>query len=120
MRLDQIAAQTMNLLLAPFLRRALAAAVFALFVLIALYHVTTAGTVALELRYGTLYAHLIVAGIYGTLALIAFAVLWAMRAKAVPGATPPALSEPRNMQLVALIEAAMLGYTMARKSDRTR
>ena len=51
MRLDQIAAQTMNLLLAPFLRRALAAAVFALFVLIALYHVTTAGTVALELRF---------------------------------------------------------------------
>lgn len=118
MRLDQIAAPIVNQLMAPLLRRALVAALLALAALIALYHLTVAGTLALELHYGALNAHLIIAAIYVVLALTAFSVLWGMRSK--PATTTPALSEPRNMQLLMLVEAVMLGYTLARKSDRTR
>jgi protein-S-isoprenylcysteine O-methyltransferase Ste14 len=119
MRLDQIAAPIVNQLMAPLLRRALVAALLGLAALIALYHLTVAGTLALELQYGALNAHLIIAAIYVVLALIAFFVLWAMWTKPAV-TTTPALSEPRNMQLLMLVEAVMLGYSLSRKSDRTR
>jgi len=117
MRLDQIAGTALNHLLGRFMRRAVAAAVMALFVLIALYQFTVAGTIALELQHGALNAHLIVAGIYIVLALLAFAACWAMRAKPA-GDGMPALSQPREMQLIMLVEAVMLGYALARKGDR--
>jgi hypothetical protein len=101
------------------LRRTLVAAIFGLFVLIAIYQFTVAGTVALEMQYGPLYAHLLVGLLYSTLALIAVVVLWAMRPRRIETRTP-ALSEPRQMQLVMLVEAVMLGYALARKSGRAR
>lgn len=119
MRLEQIAATAMSQLVTPLVRRALVAALLALFLLIALYQFTVAGTVALEMQYGPLYAHLLVAALYSALALVTFAALWAMRAKRVETSTP-ALSEPRNMQLIMLVEAVMLGYALARKGDRAR
>ena len=120
MRLDNIAAPIISQLMAPMLRRALVAALLGLAALIALYHFTVAGTLALELQYGPLYAHLIIAGIYVVFGLIALTVLWNMRAKVKTARSTPALSEPRNMQLLMLVEAVMLGYSLARKSDRTR
>lgn len=117
MRLDQIAAMTINQLVARLARRAAIAAAMVLFAVIALYQLTVAGTVALELQYGPLYAHLIIAGIYIVLALAAFAGLWAMRIKPAHVATP-VLGQPREMQLVMLVEAVMLGYALARKGGR--
>jgi hypothetical protein len=50
-------------------------------------------------------------------ALIACAIWWAMRAMTA-SAGMPALTEPPKMQLAMLVEAAMLGYALARKGNR--
>ena len=52
-------------------------------------------------------------------AVIAFAILWATGRKSATSSAP-ALAAPREMQLVMLIEAAMLGYSLARKGERAR
>lgn len=119
MRVDQIAAAAMGPLVARLLRRALLAATMVLFALIALYQFTVAGTLALEIQYGALNAHLIVAGIYLVAALAAFAAFRMMRAKPLAEGTP-AVNQVRDMQLIMLVEAAMLGYSLARKSDRAQ
>jgi lysylphosphatidylglycerol synthetase-like protein (DUF2156 family) len=119
MRLDHLAAATIDLLLGCLLRRALLALVMAAFAIVAIYYFTAAGMLALESRFGDLHAQLIVAAIYTAFAVISFAILWAMwRKSATPNA--PALSHPRAMELVMLVEAAMLGYSLARKGERTR
>jgi len=115
MRLDQIAATAISHVVSRFVRRAIVAALMVVFVLVAVYQFTVAGTIALELQHGTLNAHLIVAGIYLALALVALAAFWLMRAKRPSEAIPAVSEQPREMQLIMLVEAAMLGYALARK-----
>jgi len=117
MRVDQIVAMAANHFVARLLRRAAVAAALAIFAVIAVYHFTIAGTIALDGQVGALDARLIVGGIYAGLALIMLAVLWAMRARP-PKEITPALKNGREMQLVMLVEALMLGYTLARKRER--
>jgi len=114
MRLDQIAATAMSHLIGRIIRRAAAAGVMVIFVLVALYQFTVAGTIALEMQHGAVNAHLIVAAIYVVLALAAFAAFWMLRAKPAADGMP-ALSQPREMQFIMLVEAMMLGYALARK-----
>jgi hypothetical protein len=85
---------------------------------VALYHFTIAGTIALQGQYGDLNARLIVGGIYALLSIISLSVAYAMRPKPANSAATPALSNPREMQLVMLVEAVMLGYALARKRAR--
>jgi hypothetical protein len=116
MRLNQLTGFAINQLIGRLLWRLLAGAVLGLFALIALYHLTVAGSLALEGRVGVLYAHLIVAGAFSTAALIVYGALAATRAKPLlKQDAAGALSEPRNMQIAMLIEAVMLGYALARK-----
>lgn len=117
MSLSNIAAVAAEQLAAKYLGRLLAALLMALFALIALYHFTVAGTLALELQFGVLTARLIVAGIYTTLALASYGVFWAMGRKTVPPETD-ATPGSRAMQLAALIEAAILGYEVSRKGQK--
>jgi hypothetical protein len=122
MRFNEVPELAINLLFGRLLRRSIGAALLALFALIAVYHFTIAGTLALDAEFGALYARLIVAAIYTAAALVALIVLWATRTRSpVTDATAAALSSPRNAQMVMLIEAVMLGYSLARKSgDRVR
>ncbi|MDP2410669.1 MAG: hypothetical protein Q8M26_10335 [Pseudolabrys sp.] len=101
-------------LLGRVLRICLVAAVIGIAALIAIYHFTIAATLALELQYGLINARLIIGGIYGTVALIALIVFWAMRRKTAE-ATAPALAPQHQMQLAMLVEAGLLGYALARK-----
>jgi hypothetical protein len=55
--------------------------------------------------------------IYAGLALIALAIFWAIGRNSTNPA-PAALTPPREMQLAMLVEAVMLGYSLARKGDR--
>jgi hypothetical protein len=55
--------------------------------------------------------------IYAGLAQIALAIFWAIGRNSA-NASPAALTPPREMQLAMLVEAVMLGYSLARKSDR--
>ena len=101
------------------IRRGIAMVVVALFSLIALYHLTVAGTVALEAFYGPLYARLIVVGAYVVLAAIAFAYLYATRAKR-PASKPRSNTSraPTDVRIALLLESILLGYTTGRGKSR--
>ncbi len=116
MQVDQIVALAAKRFVARLLRRTAAALALLIFLVIAIYHFTVAGMIALDGTVGALDARLIVGGIYGLLALTALIALWAMRVK--PASTaPPALKTPRELQLVMIVEAVMLGYSLARKRE---
>jgi len=102
------------------LRRASIVVVMGICLIIALYHLTIAGNIALTGQYGDLDARLIISGVYTVIALISLVILWAMRARSAKSAETPALSKPHEMQLIMLIEAAMLGYALAQKGARAR
>lgn len=120
MRLTDIAEGAANALIARYLKRAILIASIGAFAIVTLYYLSAAGSMALALAYGPLYAYLIMAGIYAAAGLIALAVFYATRNRAVVrqnalGDTAGSMS-PRNMQIAMLVEALMLGYTLARKS----
>jgi len=119
MRLEQMAGIAFDHIFGRILRRALLAGVVVGLAVAAIYHFTVAGTVTLEAQYGALHAQLIVAAIYTALALISYAILWAMRSRSA-GDSAPALSTPREAQMAMLVEAVMLGYALARKGERAR
>jgi len=90
-----------------------------IFALVALYHLTIAGMIALEMEFGVLLARLIVAGVYLLLTLASGGMLWLLARKARKPSPAPEPT-PRHIQLAALIEALILGYEMARKGRRSR
>ena len=121
MRLTELAEATISPLVARLVRRAALFGALGLLGIVTLYYVSAAGTVALALEYGPVTAYLIMGGIYALLAIAVAITLLATRTKTVPAQDPVAnalssTSSSRNMQIAALIEAVMLGYTLARKS----
>jgi hypothetical protein len=118
-RLDNIAAEAVGHLFGRMLKRTAVAVVLVVCVIVAIYHASVAGILAMETPYGAINAHLIMFGIYGGLALIALIALWATGRKPADTATP-ALSSPRQMQMAMIVEAVMLGYALARKGNRAR
>ncbi len=115
MRLNQLTGFAFGKIFGQLRRRAIGAALLGLFALVALYHFTVAGSLALETQYGLLYARLIVAGVYAFAALTTFVILWATRAKPIDEETAGALGSSRSMQFAMLAEAVALGYALARK-----
>ena len=117
MRLSHITEFVIHHLFSRLKRRAIGTALLVLFALIAVYQLTIAGTLELEAEYGILYARLIVAAIYLAAALSALIVLWATRTMPpIKAQNADAQMSQRDTQIAALIEAALLGYAMARKS----
>jgi len=117
MRIDQVAGVAIDHLVGRLLRRALILLVFAVCAIVALYQFTVAGNGELETQFGIVQAHLIVGAVYAAVASIALVIWWAMRSKTV-SPNIPALNPQRELQIAMLIEAVMLGYSLARKSDR--
>ena len=101
------------------LRRAVILFVVIVFGVVALYYFTAAGALALDARFGEIIARFCIGAIYAATALIACTYLWATRG-AHAAASAPALDNPRETQIAMLIEAAMLGYALARRGRRTR
>ena len=122
MQLNHITEFVINHLFSRLLRRAIGAGLLVLFTLVAAYHFTIAGTLVLEGLYGMLYARLIIAAIYVAAASIVLVVLVATRTRPlIKDRAADAQVSPHDSQIAALVEAAMLGYAMARKSgDRIR
>ena len=120
MRLSDIAEATISQLIGRLVRRAVGFALVGLLALVTFYYISAAGLMALAINFGPLYAYLIMAGIYAAVAAIVLIVLFATRTKAVPPQEKVlnALSSPRNMQIAMLVEAVMLGYSLARKSGK--
>lgn len=124
MKIESIISQIFRRLVGRIIRRLLAAAVLALFILVALYHLTVAGMLALEELYGPLDARLIVVAIYAALAAIIFIYLFATRAK-TPAAEAPARktraasrNTPQDIRVAELLESLLLGYMTARRKSR--
>jgi len=118
MPLEDIITSTVSRLMQRVIRRGIAMAVFALFVLIALYHLTVAGTVALEELYGPLYARLIIVAAYVVLAAGAFTYLFATRAKPRAAKRASVSRAPKDVQIAALLESILVGYTTGRRKSR--
>jgi hypothetical protein len=121
MRLSDIAEIAVHQLFGRLLRRAFGFALIGLFAIVALYYASAASALALTIKFGVLYADLIMAGCYAAAAVIVLIVMWATRAKLMAAQVEltNGLSSPRNMQIAMLVEAAMLGYSLARKSDKS-
>lgn len=96
--------------------RALLALLIAAFTVIAICYFTAAGTMALDAQYGALYARVIIGAVGAALA-IAGAIWWAALSRRTSMSAPP-LSTQRETQIAMLVEAVMLGYSLARKSSR--
>ncbi len=99
--------------------RTMLALFVAIFGIVAIYHFTAAGTLALASRFGDLHAQLIVAAIYTVIVAISLIILWATARKRVKPKAPT-LSNPRATQIAMLIEALVVGFSLARKSSRSR
>ena len=110
---------TASAALGRLLWRAMLAFVVVIFGIVAVYHFTAAGTLALATRFGDLHAQLIVAAIYTVIVAISLTILWATsRKRAKP--KPPTMSNPRATQIAMLIEALVVGFSLARKGKRSR
>jgi hypothetical protein len=119
MSLYNIATAAADHLAGRFLRRALLGLAMAALAVVAIYHFTVAGTLALEYHFSDLHAQLIVAGIYTALASVSYAILWATGHRSAKTRTP-VLNQQREKQLSNLVEAAMLGFELAKKGTRSR
>jgi len=114
--LEHVLALAANQLLGRFIKRVLAMAVAAIFVLGVLYELSVAGTLQLSSLYGPVCARLIVAGIYAVIVLGTLGVLFATRTKApaLPKQSDP-LGPRSDERIAMLVESILLGYSMARK-----
>jgi hypothetical protein len=117
MKLDQLISHLIGRLMGRMLRRLAAFAGLALLILAALYHLTIAGTLALEALYGPLYARLIVAGIYAALAIIVVVYLLATRAKAAAPRSNRS-RQAQDIRVAELLESLLVGYTTGRRKSR--
>ncbi len=120
MRLTDVAEATLSHLVGRIVRRAIGFAVAGLLAIAMFYYASAAAVIALAIKFGTLYAYLVMAGIYAAATAVVLIVLYATRTKAIPvqEQAASALSSPRNMQIAMLVEAVMLGYSLARKSGK--
>jgi hypothetical protein len=117
MRLDHLAISAIEQVAGRLLRRFLVVLVMVVLALVAISYFVSAGEVELVSRFGVTNAQLIMGALFSGGALIALVILWTMRARRTK---TPALAGQREMQLVMLAEAVMLGYALARKGERTR
>jgi hypothetical protein len=125
MQIESFIAQLFSRLMGRMIRRLVAASFLALFVLAALYHLTIAGTLALETLYGAVDTRLIVAGIYAASAVVIFICLFATRTKAPPAKAAASKARahssrrvPQDVRVAELLESLLLGYATARRKSR--
>jgi hypothetical protein len=107
-------------------RRAAGWILVGVFALIALYQATVALHAYLEIQFGIVQAHLMIAGFYAVATLLLILVLWLSGRKSAKQAARPAdesglfqalsgmANAPRDMQIAMIIEAVMLGYSLSR------
>ena len=118
MRIEHIAGLAYDRLVGRLIRRAALVVAITLCALVALYQFTLAGSLVVQAHFGSIEAHFFVGSVYTLLGLIGAVAIWAMRNRPTRAAAPATLAGQREMQLIMLVEAVMLGYTLARKAHR--
>ncbi|HET8974707.1 MAG TPA: hypothetical protein VFN63_15625 [Pseudolabrys sp.] len=111
MRIEHIVGLAYDRLVGRLVRRAALTVAITLCVIVAIYQFTVAGSLVIQAHYGSVEAHLFVGAVYAV-------AIWTMRNRPTRAATPATLAGQREMQLIMLVEAVMLGYTLARKAHR--
>jgi len=117
MRLNPITGLAFQQLLSRMLLRTVLGIAVLVCAVVAISQFTAAGSLVLELEYGPLPARLIIGSAYGVLGVAGVAVLRAMRGRSA--VVPSPLAKKREAHLVMLIEAVLLGYSLAQKTGRT-
>lgn len=120
MDFNNLATAAVSRLVGRMLRRALVVVVMGVCALIAIYHFTIAGNIALIGQFGDLEARLIIGAIYAAIALIFLLIFWATGSQPQKFHDTPALNARREKQVAMLVQAAMAGYSVARKGQKTR
>jgi hypothetical protein len=116
MSLTDIAAHAVGRFIGRMARRAAAWICVAIFVLAAIYQATTAISIALELKVGPVYAHLIVAGFYIAAAVIILISLWVAARRTAAALHPhTGAGLESELQLATVFEAMLLGYSLSRR-----
>ncbi|MBN9048096.1 MAG: hypothetical protein J0H78_01465 [Rhizobiales bacterium] len=118
MRLGDLTGAIAGELFGRILWRAGGVALAALLGLVALYHLTVAAMLKLEMLYTPIEARLWVGLVYAAVALVVVVTLWATRRKRTAQREQIAgfLNAPGNAQLAMLLEAAMIGFMAGKKS----
>ena len=118
MRIEHIAGLAYDRLVGRLVRRAALIVAITLCALVAIYQFTAASSLVVQAHFGSIEAHIFVGAVYTLLGMIGVVAIWAMRNRPTRAAAPATLSGQREMQLMMLVEAVMLGYTLARKAHR--
>lgn len=118
MRLGDLTGAIVGELFGRMLWRAGGVALATLLGLVALYHLTVAAMLKLEMLYTPVEARLWVGLAYAAVALVVVVTLWATRRKRTAQRDQIAgfLSAPGNAQIAMLLEAAMVGFMAGKKS----
>ncbi len=117
MTVADVAHVAIDRILGRLARRLLAWLLVAVAVLAAIYHATVAVSAALELEFGVIYAHLIIAAFYGVAVIIIAAILWlTVRRGLLASDRASILRLPPELQIAAIVEAMLLGFAMSRRN----
>jgi hypothetical protein len=117
MAFSDIAAATVNRIIGHLARRAVGWLLVAIFALAAVYQGTVAVTLALELKFGVVEAHLMIAAFYAIAAVLTVAVLWVTARRSALNYENRASIDriPPELQIATIVEAMLLGYAMSRR-----
>lgn len=116
MALTDIATTAISRIAGKLARRMAGWLLVGIFGLAALYQASVAGILALEAEFGSVYAHLLIAGFYAFVAIAVVAVLWVTVRRPFADRNRASLAKlPIEAQIATLVEALLLGYAMSRK-----
>ena len=115
MALTDIATATIGRIVRGLMWRLACWTLVALFGLAALYQASVAALLALEVEFGAVYAHLIVAACYALAAIATLTLLWVTVRRPFDEYRKSLASLPAEAQVATIVEALLLGYAMARR-----
>ena len=117
MALTDFASATIGRIMGRLVRRAVCWVLVGVFGLAAVYQASVAAALALEATFGTIYAHLMIAGFYALIAIGFGVFLWfSVRRPLLDADYRKSLAQlPAEAQVATVIEAMLLGYAMARR-----
>ncbi len=118
MALIDIADVAVNCIVGRLARRAVGWLLVAVAALAAIYQATVAVSAALELEFGVVHAHLMIAAFYAIAAIVIGAMLWftARRPSLAYDRRASIPRTPPELQIAAIVEAMLLGYAMSRRN----
>lgn len=117
MALTDLAGAALSRVVGHLARRVAGWLLVAIFALAAIYQATVAISVALELEFGVVEAHLMIAAFYAIAAILTLAVLWVTaRSSALAYEKRMSIERiPPELQITTIVEAMLLGYAMSRR-----